>query len=159
AEPFAMDVMLGTLHLDSFVLEPGSIDRRASVKSVAAHSLYEREHPYVHGGPGHELDLSACKFTSIGDRQVRVEAARPKPTPGYDIKLEVARRMAYRSVSIAGLRCPTMIARIDAILEQARRNALQYFAPAELKIGFHVYGRDGVMQQLEPSRNDLSHEL
>ena len=159
AEPFAMDVMLGTLHLDSFVLEPGSIDRRASVKSVAAHSLYEREHPYVHGGPGHELDLSACKFTSVGDRQVRVEGARAKVTPDYYIKLEGARRMGYRSVSIAGVRCPSMIARIDEILEQARHNAIQYFAPAELKIGFHIYGRDGVMQRLEPSRNDLSHEL
>ena len=159
AEPFAMDVMLGTLHKDHFILEPGSLDRRASIKSVAAHSLYEREHPYLHGGPGHELDLSNCKFTSVGERQVRVEGARAVTTPDYYIKLEGARRMGYRSISIAGIRCPTMIRRIDGILEQAKRNALDYFSPAELKIGFHVYGRDGVMQRLEPSRNDVSREL
>ena len=63
AEPFAMDVMLGTIDSDHFVLEPGSLKRRASVKSVAAHSLYEREHPFVHGGPGHELDLSQMPFS------------------------------------------------------------------------------------------------
>ena len=129
AEPFAMDVMLGTLDKSGFVLEPGSLDRRASIKSVAAHSLYEREHPYVHGGPGHELDLSACNFTSIGERRVRVEGARAVVTPDYYIKLEGARRMGYRSISIAGVRCPTMIARIDEILDQARRNAIEYFVP------------------------------
>ena len=159
AEPFAMDVMLGTLDNSGFVLEPGSLERRASVKSVAAHSLYEREHPYIHGGPGHELDLAACKFTSVGDRQVRVEGARAVVTPDYYIKLEGARLMGYRSVSIAGVRCPTMIARIEELLDQARRNAIDYFAPAELKVGFHVYGRDGVMQRLEPQRRELAHEL
>ena len=52
AEPFAMDVMMGFLHSDHFVLEPGSLHRKASLKSVAAHSLYEREHPYLPRGPG-----------------------------------------------------------------------------------------------------------
>lgn len=159
AEPFAMDVMLGTIHDDHFVLEPGSLQRRASIKSVAAHSLYEREHPYLHGGPGHELDLTHCRFTAVGDRQVKVEGAKAVVTRDYYIKLEGARLMGYRSISIAGVRCPTMIARIDEILDQAKRNALAYFAPAALKIGFHVYGRDGVMQRLEPKRNDLSKEL
>ena len=159
AEPFAMDVMLGTLHRDHFVLEPGSLDRRASIKSVAAHSLYEREHPYLQGGPGHEIDLSACTFTTVDDRRVRVEGARAVVTPDYYIKLEGARRAGYRSISIAGVRCPTMISRIGDILDQARRNALGYFAPAALRIGFHVYGRDGVMQRLEPARAGASHEL
>lgn len=159
AEPFAMDVMLGTVHKDHFVLEPGSLDRRASVKSVAAHSLYEREHPYIHGGPGHELDLSDCKFVAQGGRQVRVEGTRSRTTSDYYVKLEGARRMGYRSISIAGVRCPTMISRIGEILDQVRRNAEDYFAPATPKITFHVYGRDAVMQRLEPARNGLSHEL
>ncbi|MEZ5819124.1 MAG: acyclic terpene utilization AtuA family protein [Hyphomicrobiaceae bacterium] len=159
AEPFAMDVMLGTLHDDHFILEPGSLERRASIKSVAAHSLYEREHPYLHGGPGHELDLTDCRFTAIGNRQVKVEGAKAVVTPDYFVKLEGARLMGFRSVSIAGVRCPTMIARIDEILDRARQNALDYFAPAALKVGFHVYGRDGVMQRLEPRRSELGKEL
>ena len=57
AEPFAMDVMIGVVDDNYFVLEPGSLDRRASLESVAAHSLYERENPYIQGGPGHHLDL------------------------------------------------------------------------------------------------------
>jgi hypothetical protein len=159
AEPFAMDVMLGTVDEDKFVLEPGSLERRASVKSVAAHSLYERENPYRHGGPGHELDLTACSFTADGDRRVRVTGARARITPEYYVKLEGARRMGYRAISIAGIRCPTMIERVDGLLEDARERTLAYFAPEKLRIGFHVYGRDGVMQRLEPARNSLSHEL
>jgi hypothetical protein len=159
AEPFAMDVMLGTVHEDHFVLEPGSLERRASVKSVAAHSLYEREHPYIHGGPGHELDLSRCKFIEQNARQVRVEGTRSRTTDDYYVKLEGVRCSGYRSVSIAGVRCPTMISRISDILDQAKRNAEEYFAPAKPKIAFHVYGKDAVMQRLEPARNDLSHEL
>jgi hypothetical protein len=159
AEPFGMDVMLGTLHQDHFVLEPGSLERRASVKSVAAHSLYEREHPFVQAGPGHELDLAGCRFTGVGDRQVRVEGARARPTEQYFVKLEGARRTGYRSVSIAGIRCPTMIARIGEILDEAKRAAERYFAPAELNITFHVYGRDAVMQDREPARNQAAHEL
>lgn len=159
AEPFAMDVMLGTIHRDHFVLEPGSLQRRASVKSVAAHSLYEREQPYVHAGPGHEVDLRGCTFTALGDRQVRVEGARARETSDYFVKLEGVRKIGYRSISIAGVRCPTMISRLGEILDEAKRNAHRYFAPAELQIGFHVYGRDGVMQRLEPTRDQVAHEI
>ena len=66
AEPFAMDVMLGFLHDDHFVLEPGSPARRASLKSVAAHSLYEREDPFLQRGPGGAVDLSGCRFEARG---------------------------------------------------------------------------------------------
>ena len=81
AEPFAMDVMLGTIHEDSFVLEPGSTGRRASVKSVSAPSLDERENPFKQGGPGHEIDLTGCSFEQLGDRQVRVKGAKLTEAP------------------------------------------------------------------------------
>lgn len=157
AEPFAMDVMLGTMHADHFVLEPGSRARRASVTSVAAHTLYEREDPYHQAGPGHELDLSQCSFEQISERRVKVAGARYKETE-YWVKLEGTRRAGYRSVSIAGLRCPTMIARIDRILGEVRAEAEQYFAPRTFEAAMHLYGRDGVMGRLEPQRTS-PHEL
>lgn len=149
AEPFAMDVMLGTIHEDSFVLEPGSTGRRASVKSVSAHSLYERENPFKQGGPGHEIDLTGCSFEQLGDRQVRVKGAKLTETEDYYVKLEGARLAGYRSISIAGIRCPTTIAALDGILDQLKSRAVDYFAPSSISIQFHVYGRDGVMKELE----------
>ena len=153
AEPFAMDVMLGTIEDGRFILEPGSTGRRASVKSVAAHSLYERENPFRQGGPGHEIDLSACRFEQLGERQVAVSGARLTETQPFYVKLEGARRVGFRSICIAGIRCPTTIAVVDDILADLKEKALSYFAPQPLNIVFHVYGRDGVMKQLEQDRS------
>jgi hypothetical protein len=154
-----MDVMLGTVADDHFVLEPGALERRASIKSVAAHSLYERENPYTHAGPGHQLDLSKAKFEEISDRQVRVEGARIQNTGEFYVKLEGARKIGYRTICIAGVRCPTMVANIGTLLETAREKTLSYFAPEPVRITFHVHGRDGVMQKLEPKTSTQSHEL
>ena len=158
AEPFAMDVMLGTIHSDHFILEPGSSMRRASVKSVAAHSLYERENPFLQGGPGHLMDLSACTFEQFGERQVKVTGARISETADYYVKLEGARLAGYRTICIAGLRCPTLTVAIDRLLEDVRAKAIAYFAPEEVTITFHLYGRNGVMKELEPSPPS-GHEL
>jgi hypothetical protein len=158
AEPFAMDVMLGTVHDDHFILEPGSLERRASIKSVAAHSLYERENPFLQGGPGHQLDLSACAFTADGDRRVKVHGAKATQTE-YFVKLEGARRMGFRTVCMAGIRCPTMMPALDGLLAAAKDRALGYFGRPDLKITYHVYGRDGVMGSRERIRNSIPHEL
>ena len=159
AEPFAMDVMVGILERDHFLLEPGSRARRASVTSVSAHTLYERENPFYQLGPGHAVDLSACRFEQVSERRVKVTGSRFIGSDECWVKLEGARREGYRSVSIAGVRCPTMIARIDTILEDARAEAMRYFASNAIKIGFHVYGKDGVMRGLEPQRKITSQEL
>lgn len=159
AEPFAMDVMLGTVHDDHFVLEPGSLERRASIKSVSAHSLYERENPFQQGGPGHTLDLSSCAFTTDGDRRVRVHGARMSATPEYWVKLEGARRMGFRTVCVAGIRCPTMMPQLDGLLERARDQAIAYFARPDLRVTYHAYGRDGVMGDRELRTDGLPHEL
>ena len=149
AEPFAMDVMLGSIDADSFVLEPGSINRIASVKSVSAHSLYEREHPFKQGGPGHEIDLTECSFEQFGERKVRVRGARITHTDDYYVKLEGARLAGYRTIAIAGIRCPTTISALDDVLETLKARALSYFDPSPIVVNFHVYGRDGVMKELE----------
>jgi Acyclic terpene utilisation family protein AtuA len=159
AEPFAMDVMVGIIEDDHFLLEPGGEARRASVTSVAAHTLYEREDPFHQAGPGHAIDLSECRFEQLSGRRVKVSGSRFIRSEDYWVKLEGVRLAGYRSISIAGIRCPTMLAVIDDILEDARAEALRYFASHAFEIGFHVYGRDGVMNRLEPQRAAAAHEL
>lgn len=159
AEPFAMDVMVGTVEDDHFLLEPGSRQRRASLTSVAAHTLYERENPIRQAGPGHEIDLSACRFEQETERRVKVSGSRFIKSDEYWVKLEGARRAGYRTICIAGIRCPTMLARIDPILDDVRAKAARYFAPATFELTFHVYGRGGVMGSLEPQRTITSQEL
>src|SRR3546814_17813087 len=72
AEPHGTDVMLGAIDERGFVLEPGSEQRRASLISVAAHTLYERENPFHQAGPGHKMDLSDCTFEQIRSEERRV---------------------------------------------------------------------------------------
>lgn len=159
AEPFAMDVMLGFLSRDHFELEPGSLQRRASVASVAAHSLYEREDPFLQAGPGHRLDLSRCGFEQAGERRVRVSGARYMEDDGYWVKLEGARRAGFRTICVAGVRCPTLIDKIDETLEEVRQETIDYFGDNSLRLIYHVYGRNGVMGPLESQRQTTSHEL
>jgi hypothetical protein len=159
AEPFAMDVMLGFLGTDYFELEPGSPNRRASVASTAAHSLYERENPYLQHGPGHSLDLSQCRFEQMGERRVRVSGGKYADEDSYWVKLEGARRVGFRTICVAGIRCPTMIARIQEILEAVRKGTLAYFGDETLQINYHVYGQNGVMGSLEPQLQTDPYEL
>ena len=160
AEPFAMDVMMGFLHSDHFLLEPGSLDRKASLKSVAAHSLYEREDPFLQRGPGGSVDLSNCHFEAHGERRVRVSGAKFLADDNYRVKLEGAAMVGYRTLCMAGIRCPTMIERLDELLEHARQKTIEHFSPDTVLPTFRVYGRDGVMSGMEPLRQQsLSHEL
>ncbi|MCX7354653.1 MAG: acyclic terpene utilization AtuA family protein [Alphaproteobacteria bacterium] len=159
AVPFAMDVMMGFLKGDSFELEPGSVGRRASLTSVAAHTLYERENPFDQHGPGYRVDLHDCRFEQAGERRVRVSGAKFIPESECWIKLEGARQMGFRSICVAGIRCPTMIVRIDEILAAAKEEAVRYMKPHDVQVTFHVYGKDGVMRALEPQKKVASHEL
>src|SRR3546814_16366133 len=88
--------------------------------SVAAQTLYERENPFHQAGPGHKLDLSDCTFEQISEREVHVGGSRFIGTDDYWVKLEGARVAGYRSICIAGIRCPSMIGCIDDLLADAK---------------------------------------
>ncbi|MGY4257785.1 hypothetical protein ACVI1L_004853 [Bradyrhizobium sp. USDA 4516] len=149
AEPFAMDVMLGTVDDGGFTLEPGSLARRASLKSVAAHSLYEREDPYVQYGPGQVINLSDCKFDQLDERRVRVSGTRGEKSSDCWIKLEGAKPAGYRTICMAGVRCPTMIRCLDEVLEEICGATRKRIEDPSLQIVTRKYGIDAVMGKLE----------
>jgi hypothetical protein len=155
------DCALGTLRQDSFILEALSPARRFTPESTAAHTLYEKTDPYHLPGPGGEIDLTGCSFTDIGGGRVEVRGSRFVPTEKYFIKLEGARPTGYRAITIAGVRDPIMIAGIDAILKsvEGQVRAMLKKEGNRGRVFFHVYGKDGVMGELEPHRDAPAHEL
>lgn len=155
------DCAIGILEDDRFVLQALSDDRCFTTTSVAAHTLYEKSDPYILPGPGGELDLREVSFDDIGDGRVAVRGSRFTASQQYCVKIEGARKVGNRSVAIAGIRDPIMIASIDKILEQVRARVaqLQPEGTSGGSLHFHVYGRDGVMGQGEPLRNSPAHEL
>ena len=153
----ASDCMIGSLDADGFTLTPSNPERLCTTTSVAAHTLYEKSDPASLPGPGGTLDLSACRFENAGDRGVRVTGSRFVPETPYRVKLEGAALVGYRSISIAGVRDPGMIAAIDECLDHVRK-AVRDFGDADARVDFIVYGRDGVLGGREPS-DAIAHEL
>ncbi|MCC8982873.1 acyclic terpene utilization AtuA family protein [Bradyrhizobium acaciae] len=158
AEPGAMDVMIGTIEGSAFVLEPGSLARRASVKSVAAHTLYEREDPFVQNGPGRVADMRECRFEQLDERRVRVTGTRGHRTDDYWIKLEGSKPVGYRSFALAGVRCPVTIRNLDSVLPQLEKMTREKIADPSLRIVFAKYGANGVMGALEVNKS-VPHEI
>jgi len=156
------DCMFGYIGDGYFRVEPLNPVRRCTTLSVAAHTLYEKSNPYILPGPGGHLDLTACQFIQETDSIVRVTGTAFVPRIPYTVKLEGAAPVGYRTVSIAGTRDPIMIAQMDDIIAGIRERVTDNFRDSHLDyhLHFHIYGRDGVMGELEPNRSTAgSHEL
>jgi hypothetical protein len=160
AEPVGRNVM-GWLRRDHFEIEPLNPAERCTTASVAAHTLYEKTHPFLLAGPGGTLDLSQCRYEQVTDRRVRVSGSRFEPSKHYTVKLEGAKTSGYRSIFIAGARDPIFISQIDEILAKVIAATRAYFAevPEETyRIIPHIYGKNGVMGEVEPVKTP-AHEL
>lgn len=156
------DCMFGYLGENYFRVEPLNPARSCTTLSVAAHTLYEKTNPYILPGPGGHLDLTDCHFEQETDRIVRVSGSRFIPSPRYAIKLEGARPIGFRTISIAGVRDPVMISEIDGITKGVEERVADNFRDRswDYHLRFNVYGRDGVMADLEPTPSTSGvHEL
>jgi hypothetical protein len=154
AEPgTTKDAILGYLRDDHFVVETLDDSRKCYPTSVAAHTLYEKGHPYILHGPGIELDLSECVFDPHGENGVRVSGSRTAATDKYTIKLEGASQVAFRTIFIAGVRDPILIENIDEITQgvvEQMREDYREVPESDYEILFHIYGKNAVMRSLEP---------
>ena len=155
------DCMFGYLGEDYFRVEPLSSARKCTTLSVAAHTLYEKTNPYILPGPGGHLDLAETTFEQDSENTVKVKGTRYVTAPQYTIKLEGAKCIGYRTVSVAGTRDPIMISKIDDIVEGVRARAADNYRDKGYKynLNFTIYGKNGVMGDLEPVKDAHPHEL
>jgi hypothetical protein len=108
------------------------------------------------------LDLTACHFEQLDERRVRVTGTQLQKSDRYTIKLEGAQPVGFRTISIAGIRAPDLIQQLDEVLLAVRGRVFTNFQSidqAEVQLLFRVYGKDGVMGELEPCREQLPHEV
>lgn len=162
AEPgTAKDCILGTIYRDRFVVEPLSDRRRCTVTSVAAHTFYEKENPCVLHGPGFTLNLEQCEFRQVTENAVEVTGSRFFPADPYNIKLEGARKTAYRTFVVSAVRDPRLIERIEEVEERVKesvRAQLYRLDPSSYRMNYYNYGIDGIMGVQEPDRTP-GHEI
>ncbi len=156
------DCMFGYLHRDDFVLEPLSPLRKCTTLSVAAHTLYEKTDPYNLPGPGGAINLRDSKFTQIDGNKVMVTGSRFVPTEEYFVKLEGVRRVGFRTISIAGVKDPVMIEKIDSVVQSVKdrvKNNFDTYGIRDFFLDFKIYGRNGVMGLFPGLENRTAHEL
>ncbi|MBE6386317.1 MAG: DUF1446 domain-containing protein [Lentisphaerae bacterium] len=143
----ANDSLLVEISEDHFTVEPPNPVRKCTPDSVAAHSLYEQPDPNCFYEPEGKIDLSGCSFEALTDSKVKVSGSQLIPAELNTTKLEGARMIGYRSISIAGLRDPGAIAHLDDI-ESGVRNAVaesaNFVSAGEYSLRFLRYGVDGV---------------
>ncbi len=153
------DCAMGILDDRGFTLKVFNPKRKFTETSAAAHTLYEKSDPYFLPGPGGVLNLQACTFNAVNEREVYVSGSRHETTP-YRLKLEGARLVGYRCLTIAGVRDPIMIAGIETILEEVKSSVVSNLSlnAEEIHITFHLYGKNGVMGEHEPVPQ-VGHEL
>lgn len=155
------DCMLGILYDDCFEVMPLNPVRKCTKVSVAAHTFYEKDHPYILKGPGITLDLSGCLFEELGQGKVRVTGSKMSYDTVYKIKLEGAMPAAFRTFVIAGIRDPLLIQdleSVEALVKAQVQNYFEEYDPTTYSINFINYGINGVMGDIEPLKN-RGHEV
>ncbi|ADO77974.1 acyclic terpene utilization AtuA family protein [Halanaerobium praevalens] len=156
------DSMFGILTKDHFILEPLNPKRRCTTTSVAAHTLYEKANPFKLHGPGGVIDLTNSKFEQLDERRVKVSGSKFVEDQAYTVKLEGAKKVGYRTVSIAGTRDPIMIKQLDHIKKVVRdtvRDNFDQLDQDDYQLIFRIYGENAVMGKLEPETEINSHEV
>ena len=163
ATPVIMrEAIVATVRDDEFLVEPFHPDQRCTPASVAGHTLYERLDPYHLVTPGGTVDLHEVVFEPHTDRICRVAGARWLPAAEYRVKLEGSEFVGHRALFLFGLRDPLSIANIDLMCDGIRAEVERQYGPPgqdAYELFFHVYGRDAVMGEREPTPEIRSHEI
>ncbi|KAL2691254.1 hypothetical protein Neosp_001635 [[Neocosmospora] mangrovei] len=141
---------VSTVYADGlFDVRPTAPDSICTPLSVAAHTLYENTRPDLLRGPGGALDLTKAKYEQLADgRSVRVRGAQFRPSKEfgkpYQLKLEAARLVGYRSLFLGGVKDHILISQIDNVLAMIKGYVHQQHPDnaGEWKLDFHVYGKD-----------------
>jgi hypothetical protein len=163
AEPYGgKETVLGVVSHDDVQVTAMHPAQRCTVASVAGHAMYERSNPYYEHVAGGTLDMSECRYEQVSERTTRITGSKFVPAPEFRVKLEGAAKVGERYVGMVGIRDPYTIAHVDAVIEWARDKVRERFGPENAgayELHYIVYGRNGVMGELEPLKDRPAHEL
>jgi Acyclic terpene utilisation family protein AtuA len=160
AEPYGgKETVLGEITQEDVKVTAMYPEQRCTVASVAGHAMYERSNPYQEFVAGGMLDMTHCRYEQFDDRTTRITGPRFVPIDVMRVKLEGSGKVGERYVGLCGIRDPYTIANIDRVIAWARDKVRERFGAAGYELYYNVYGRDGVMGELEPLRDRPGHEL
>src|SRR5690554_1770412 len=163
AEPYAgKESVVGKITHGDVIVTAMHPDQRCTVASVAGHAMYERSNPYFENVAGGTLDMTHCVYEQYDQKSTRVTGAQFIPSEQVRVKLEGAGKVGERYMGFVGVRDPFTVARIDEVIAWAKRQVEERFGDPETggyQLHYQVYGRNGVMGDLEPLKHQTAHEL
>jgi hypothetical protein len=161
-EPFmGKETILGRVDGTGVYLTAMHPDQRCTPASVASHAMYERLNPFREYVPGGYLDMSQCRYEQVAEKTTRVTGQTFVRDSRVWIKLEGSGKVAERALFILGIRDPYTIANLDRAIAWVKGKLTERFGPLgeSYDVHYHVYGRDAVMQALEPMPARNPHEV
>jgi hypothetical protein len=160
AEPYGgKETVLGEATAEDVKVTAMHPAQRCTVASVAGHAMYERSNPFVEYVAGGTLDMSECRYEQIAEKTTRITGAKFHRAPEFRVKLEGAGKVGERYVGMVGIRDPYTIANVDNVIDWARAQVRERFGETGYELHYTVYGRNGVMGDLEPLKHCSAHEL
>ena len=160
AEPYgAKETVIGEISMEDVKVTAMHPDQRCTIASVAGHAMYERSNPFFEYVLGGMLDMTRCRYEQYDERTTRVTGPVFIPASELRVKLEGAGKVGERYVGIAGIRDPYTVANIDRVIAWARQQVEERFGRTGYELHYQVFGRDGVMGDLEPLKGVRGHEL
>jgi len=160
AEPYGgKETVLGMVSHEDVKVTAMHPPQRCTVASVAGHAMYERSNPYEEFFAGGRLDMTHCRYEQFDERTTRITGSRFIPDQKVRVKLEGSGKVGERYVGLCGIRDPYTIANVDKVIDWARAQVRERFGDSGYQLHYNVYGRDGVMGDLEPLRDRPGHEL
>lgn len=160
AEPYGgKETVLGEISHEDVRVTAMHPDQRCTIASVAGHAMYERSNPYEEFFAGGKLDMTECHYEQISEKTTRITGSRFVPSERITVKLEGSGKVGERYMGLCGIRDPYTIANVDRVIGWAREKVRERFGDSGYELHYKVYGRDGVMGELEPLRDQPGHEL
>lgn len=161
AEPYgAKESVIGTVTHNDVKVTAMHPDQRCTIASVSGHAMYERSNPYYEYFAGGMLDMTECVYEQYDEKTTRITGQKFIPIEGdIKVKLEGSGLVGEKYIGIAGIRDPYTIKHIDDVIAFAREQVKKEFAGIDYNLHFHIFGKNGVMGDLEPIKEIKSHEL
>jgi hypothetical protein len=160
AEPYGgKETVLGEASADDVKVTAMYPGQRCTVASVAGHAMYERSNPHYEYVAGGTLDMSGCRYEQVSERTTRITGAQFRRAEQFRVKLEGSGKVGERYIGMVGIRDPYTIAHVDNVIDWARKQVRERFGETGYELHYAIYGRNGVMGDLEPMKDRPAHEL
>ena len=160
-EPYgAKETVIGTITKDDVKVTAMHPNQRCTIASVAGHAMYERTNPYFEHFAGGTLDMQNCVYEQFDEKTCRITNPKFIPIEGkVKVKLEGSGKVGERYLGMAGIRDPYTIKNIDKVIEWAKAQVKERFDGQDYHLSYRIFGKNGVMGDLEPIKETKSHEL